>query len=131
MSIASGSSGSLVSNRTVNEWRPLYKYLINNHPKAETDKSLVEQDAKKQIKALKLIGWSTFDNLINWVKGKIKEKPLDKPYANKLLWKKLDDLAQKKHLPNGISKSYLTDKTIGKGNKKNNYNHQIALRSVF
>ena len=56
MSIASGSSGSLVSNQTVNEWRPLYKYLINNHPEAETDKSLIEANAKKQIKALKLIG---------------------------------------------------------------------------
>ena len=112
MSIASGSSGSAVSSRTVNEWRPLYKFFINNSPMAEKDKALAEQNAKKQIKALKSIGWQNFDQLIQWVKGKIKERPTEKAYANKELWNKLNNLAVKGHLPSGISKSNLTDMTI-------------------
>ena len=112
MSIASGSSGSAVSSRTVNEWRPLYKFFINNSPMAEKDKALAEQNAKKQIKALKSIGWQNFDQLIQWVKGKMKERPTEKAYANKELWNKLNKLAEKGHLPSGISKSDLTDKTI-------------------
>ena len=79
---------------------------------AEKDKALAEQNAKKQIKALKSIGWQNFDQLIQWVKGKIKERPTEKAYANKELWNKLNNLAVKGHLPSGISKSNLTDMTI-------------------
>ena len=79
---------------------------------AEKDKALAEQNAKKQIKALKSIGWQNFDQLIQWVKGKIKERPTEKAHANKELWNKLNNLAVKGHLPSGISKSNLTDMTI-------------------
>ena len=79
---------------------------------AEKDKALAEQNAKKQIKALKSIGWQNFDQLIQWVKGKMKERPTEKSYANKELWNKLNKLAEKGHLPSGISKSNLTDMTI-------------------
>jgi len=61
---------------------------------------------------LKTIGWQNFDQLINWVKGKLREKPADKTYANRELWAKLNKLAINGHLPSGISKSDLTDKTI-------------------
>ena len=79
---------------------------------AEDDKALAEQHAKKSVKALKMIGWPTFDHLINWVKQKMKEKPKEGTYANKQLWNKLNGLAQKGILPSGISKSSLTDQTI-------------------
>ena len=113
MSIASASSGSAsVSSSTLDKWRPLFKYFINNHPMAEDDKALAEQHAKKSVKALKMIGWPTFDHLINWVKQKMKEKPKEGTFANKQLWNKLNGLAQKGILPSGISKSSLTDQTI-------------------